>query len=123
MKDHADERRNWQDPETGQCPVADTLQILSGKHGPKVLHVLMGGELHYLEMHRAIGDVSKKVLSEQLSNFETHGLITRTEKEDARRRVGYALTNKGRALTDILSQISEWSWVYNGQSRAVVSHK
>ncbi|WP_213544064.1 hypothetical protein [Vannielia litorea] len=50
MKDAIATTRPWADPVTGQCPVADTLSILGGKHGAKILHCLTAGERHFLEL-------------------------------------------------------------------------
>ena len=101
--------KSWADPITGECPVAQTLHILSGKHGPSILHCLTGGEMHFLELTRAIDGISRKVLTDQLKDFEEHGLIFRSPKNDARRRVGYSLTAKGHALCDILGQLYNWN--------------
>jgi len=99
----------WAMPQTDDCPVADTLGRLRGKHGPKVLHCLINGEMHFLELNRALINVSRKVLAAQLLAFEQSGLILRSEKLGARRKIGYSLTAKGQALCSILSQIYAWS--------------
>ena len=99
----------WTDPVTGSCPVAQTLHLLGGRHGPSLLHCLLAGEMHFLELSRALGGISRKVLTEQLRVFEAEGLISRTPKQDARRRVGYALTPRGQALGVIIAQLYDWS--------------
>lgn len=98
----------WSDPETGDCPVADTLRILGGKHRPSILHCLTSGERHFLELTRSLG-ISRKVLVEQLRGLEEYGLVERVQKEDARRRVGYSPTEKGAALAVIVSQMFDWA--------------
>lgn len=102
----------WVVPETGDCPVARTLRVIGGKHKPSILHCLMGGEQHFLELTRRLGGISRKVLVEQLRDLEAAGLVTRVQKTDARRRVGYALSDKGRALGEIVSQIYGWAERY-----------
>ena len=99
----------WTDPGTDTCPVADTLHLLSGKHGPAILHCLTVGELHFLELQRAVAGISRKVLTDQLRVFEENGLVARIPKQDARSRVGYSLTDKGRALGGILDQLLDWN--------------
>lgn len=112
MKDTIDPSRPWAIPETGDCPVADALRLLGGKHAAKVLHCLVAGEMHFLELTRAMPDISRKVLTAQLGEFEHTGLVSRVEKQDARRRVGYSLTPKGRALAVILAQLYDWGLTY-----------
>lgn len=106
------ESRPWADPATGQCPVAETLRTLGGKHGPHVLHCLAGGELYFLELVRALDGISHKVLTDQLKDFEKSGLVARSLKNDSRRRVGYSLTAKGKALGSILVQLNGWHQAY-----------
>ncbi|MEJ1992202.1 MAG: helix-turn-helix domain-containing protein [Maritimibacter sp.] len=113
MKDGSPTIRPWTDPLTGQCPVADTLRILGGKHGARILHCLTAGELHFLELQREMEGVSRKVLRAQLREFEESGLVVRTPKRDARQRVGYALTPKGSALGDILGQLYDWQQTFD----------
>lgn len=112
MKDMSQIHGPWSLPCSDECPVADTLQLVGSKHGPKVLHCLVGGEMHFLELTRALHGISRKVLTDELTGFEKEGLVRRVEKKDARQRVGYSLTEKGHALAMILSQIFEWSKTY-----------
>jgi DNA-binding HxlR family transcriptional regulator len=112
MKDGIPTAGPWADPVTGECPVANTLRTLGGKHGAKILHCLTAGELHFLELQRATDGVSRKVLRDQLREFEESGLVARTPKCDARQRVGYTLTRKGSALGDILGQLYDWQQTF-----------
>ncbi len=102
----------WSDPITAQCPVAETLRTLGSKHGALVLHCLTKGEMFFLELARELNGVSHKVLRAQLKDFEDSGLIVRSPKNDSRRRVGYALTEKGQALGSILEKLFDWSQTY-----------
>ncbi len=108
--------RPWFDPQSQTCPVGRTLRLLGGKYGPSTLHCLMGGEMHFLELTRALEGISRKVLAAQLRDFEREGLVRRVQKHDARRRVGYSLTQKGAGLAAILDQIYDWSQEHPVQS-------
>ena len=110
--------RPWAIGENGTCPVAETLRTLGGKHKPQILHCLMGGEVHFLELTRQLGGVSRKILTEQLRDLQAAGLIRRRQKDDARRRVGYSLTETGRALVPILGQINDWALAHAGDGAA-----
>lgn len=92
--------------------MAETLRTLGSKHGPLVLHCLIDGEMFFLELARALNGISHKVLRDQLKDFEDCGLVARSPRNDARRRVGYALTEKGQALGQILGQIYVWNQTY-----------
>jgi DNA-binding HxlR family transcriptional regulator len=93
----------------GECPVAETLRALGGKHKPNILHALSNGEQHFLELTRSLPGISRKVLTEQLRELEKFDLVERVEKNDARRHVGYALTARALALGGIVSQLSAWN--------------
>ncbi len=108
----------WEIPQTGACPVADTLRLLGGKHKPRIIHCLYAEERHFLELVRALGHVSRKVLVEQLRDLETNGLVERREINDARRRVSYRLSAKGLSLCRILNDLHDWAVANTGYGEA-----
>jgi DNA-binding HxlR family transcriptional regulator len=83
--------------------------MLGGKYKPQILHCLLEQETHFLELSRKIKGISRKILSQQLRDLLSANLINRIEKNDARQRVEYSLTEKGYSLTLILSQINDWA--------------
>jgi DNA-binding HxlR family transcriptional regulator len=97
------------DDDLNECPVAETLRSIGGKHTPKILNCLAIGDHHFLELSRVFPDVSRKVLTERLRELEDIGLVSRMELKDARNRVRYGLTAKGKSLADILGQIYAWA--------------
>ncbi len=101
------------DPASEKCPVTETLRILGGKHGANILHCLAPNELHFLELQRALNGISRKVLADQLRELGERGLVVRTPKPDARQRVGYSLTPKGRSLGGILAQLYDWQQAFD----------
>ncbi len=108
----------WSLPETDDCPVADTLKSIGGKHTPRILHCLTIRDHHFLELQRSLPPISRKVLTEELRHLEEIGLVIRTELDDARRRVRYGLSEKGRGLADILGRIFLWALEYRGMDPA-----
>ncbi|WP_417679505.1 winged helix-turn-helix transcriptional regulator [Roseibium sp.] len=108
----ATRRKLWSLPDTDVCPVADTLKSIGGKHTPKILHCLTIQDHHFLELTRALPGISRKVLTEELRHLEAIGLVTRTERLDARHRVRYGLSEKGRGLAVILGDIFSWAMKY-----------
>ncbi|MBN8181723.1 MULTISPECIES: winged helix-turn-helix transcriptional regulator [Roseibium] len=108
----------WRLPGTQDCPVADTLKSIGGKHTPRVLHCLTARDHHFLELQRTLKPISRKVLTQELRHLEEIGLVARTELDDAHRRVRYALTPKGRSLTEILGQVYLWAVEHHGSDAA-----
>lgn len=57
---------------------------------------------------RAVGDVSEKVLAQQLRELERDGLVVRTAYDGFPLRVDYALTERGADLNEALDAVAEW---------------
>ena len=61
---------------------------------------------------KAVGfSVSQKVLTAQLRDMESNGLVTRTVYPEVPPRVEYSLTALGRSLKPILDAM--WNWGEN----------
>jgi DNA-binding HxlR family transcriptional regulator len=90
------------------CPVETTLSLIGDKWKVLILRDLMPGTKRFGELKKSIGSVSKKVLTAQLRDMESNGLVTRTEYPEVPPRVEYSLTALGRSLKPILDAM--WNW-------------
>lgn len=111
-------KKPWEKEDTDACPVADTLRSIGGKHTPKILHCLTVQDFHFLELTRALPQISRKVLADELRRLEDIGLVNRIELGDARNRVRYTLSNKGHDLAGILGQIYVWAEKHSGEDKS-----
>lgn len=73
-----------------------------------ILRDLMPGTKRFGELKKSIGSVSQKVLTAQLRDMESNGLVTRTVYPEVPPRVEYSLTALGRSLKPILDAM--WNW-------------
>lgn len=105
----------WRGIGDDDCPLSEALRLLGGKHTTMVLHCLVGGDLHFLELCRALPHVSRKVLTDELKALIEAQIVLRTEEGDALGRVRYGLSQRGRDLGDILGRLYDWA-VDGGQS-------
>ena len=80
------------------CPVETTLTLISSKWKILILRDLMPGTKRFGELKKSIGGVSQKVLTAQLREMETDGLVRRTVYPEVPPRVEYTLTALGRSL-------------------------
>ena len=103
------ESRPWRGIGDDDCPLSETLRLLGGKHTTMILHCLVGGDLHFLELCRALPHVSRKVLTDELKALIDGQIVLRTEEGDALGRVRYGLSLRGRELGDILGRLYDWS--------------
>ena len=70
-------------------------------------------ELHlrphrFAELRRLLPGVSEKVLTQQLRQMETDGLISRRDYQEVPPRVEYSITPLGLSLNDAVTVMSQW---------------
>lgn len=97
------------------CPVETTLALISSKWKILILRDLMPGTKRFGELKKSIGGVSQKVLTAQLREMETDGLVRRTVYPEVPPRVEYTLTALGRSLKPILDALWDWGEAYQGK--------
>lgn len=90
------------------CPVETTLTLIGDKWKVLILRDLLTGTKRFGELKKSIGSVSQKVLTAQLRDMESNGLVTRTVYPEVPPRVEYALTELGQSLKPILDAM--WNW-------------
>ena len=74
-----------------------------------VLETLSGGTMRFNELGRAIGDVSKQMLSRTLKRLEQDGFVSRTLYAEVPPRVEYALTDLGRSFLTPMQAMIRWA--------------
>lgn len=95
---------------TGQCPIRDVIGRLAGKWSMLVLVTLRAnGTLRFGDIHRAIGDISQRMLTVTLRGLEADGLIAREVFPEVPPRVEYRLTSRGESLIPHLQGLVEWA--------------
>lgn len=85
------------------------LDRIADKWTALIIHVLSDGTHRYAELHRQIGGISQKMLTQTLRSLERDGLVRRTIFPVIPPRVDYALTPLGRTLIEPLQAICQWS--------------
>lgn len=90
------------------CPLGKAMSALGSKWKPIIVLVIKDRKLRFGELAVRISVISRKVLTDQLREMETDGLVTRQEFKELPPRVEYALTEKGLALLPILYLLEEW---------------
>jgi DNA-binding HxlR family transcriptional regulator len=102
------DRPKWSfDP---QCPVRDVLDRIGDKWSTLVLVTLANGSPHrFSALHRAIPDISKRMLTQTLSDLERDGLIARTVFPTKPPSVEYCLTPLGETILEPLTALVQWA--------------
>lgn len=94
------------------CPVETTLTLIGNKWKVLILRDLLSGTKRFGELKKSVGTVSQKVLTAQLRDMESDGLLTRTVYPEVPPRVEYELTELGLSLKPILDSMCVWGENY-----------
>ena len=85
-----------------------TLQVIGGKYKGLILWSLLDGALRFSGLRRAVPCATPKMLTQQLRELETDGLISRTVYPVVPPKVEYALTDLGKSLHPVLEAMHAW---------------
>jgi len=94
------------------CPVEATLELIGGKWKGLVLYHLLQGTMRFSELRRKVPGVTQRMLTRQLRELESAGLILRTVFAEVPPRVEYALTAEGQSLRPVILALREWGSNY-----------
>ena len=93
-----------------KCPVRNVLDRFGDKWSILIVLVLgSAGKLRFNELHKAIGDISQKMLTTSLRTLEADGLISRKVFPEIPPRVEYELTDIGESLVPHINNLSKWA--------------
>jgi len=90
------------------CPVEQTLTLLSGKWRLMVLFRLGQGAMRFNALARSLSPVSQRVLTTTLRGLEDDGLIWRRMHASVPPHVDYGLTARGAALAPVFEAMAAW---------------
>ncbi len=91
-----------------ECPVEATLDVIGGKWKGVILFRLMDGTKRFSELQKLLSKVTQRTLTNQLRALEADGLINRKVYAQVPPKVEYSLTDKGRSLNSVLTQMRDW---------------
>jgi DNA-binding HxlR family transcriptional regulator len=90
------------------CPVEAALGLIGGKWKGIVLYHLMGGTLRFNAIRKRMPGVTQRMLTTQLRELESDGLIVRVVYAEVPPRVEYSLSTKGRTLEPVIMALKAW---------------
>ncbi|OAT38879.1 winged helix-turn-helix transcriptional regulator [Proteus myxofaciens] len=90
------------------CPVEAALELISGKGKGMILYHLQGETLRFNELRRRLGVITSRVLTRQLRELESVGLINRKVYAEVPPKVEYSMTEEGKSLGPLLDILKEW---------------
>jgi DNA-binding HxlR family transcriptional regulator len=104
----------YQPEPTAFCPrFHHAIELIGRRWSGAILRVLLDGPTRFSDITGAVPGLSDRLLSERLKELEAEGMVVRTVFPETPVRIEYGLTEKGRALSDVIHAVSTWAetWV------------
>lgn len=91
------------------CPVRDVLDRIGDKWSMLMIMALAMRPHRFGELHRAVHDISKRMLTQTLRDLERDGLITRHVFPTKPPGVEYRLSPLGQSLLEPMAGLIDWA--------------
>lgn len=96
------------------CNMELTLDIIGGKWKPLIIyHIGNNSKIRYGELKRLLPNISERVLSRELEQLKSTGMVIREEFREKILRVEYSLTELGDEVLPLLNALTLWGNKYN----------
>ncbi|WP_139990597.1 winged helix-turn-helix transcriptional regulator [Paenibacillus paridis] len=91
------------------CKFESALDILVGKWKPVILlQLISNGIMRFSELQRAIPDINKKMLTQQLRELEHNDIVYRKVYSQIPPKVEYSISDYGKGLSTVLQALNDW---------------
>ncbi len=92
------------------CPIRNVLAHICGKWSLLVLYVInQNNNIRFNELHKAIPDISQKVLTTTLRGLEAYGFVSRKVYAEVPPRVEYSLTERACSFIPLMENMIMWA--------------
>lgn len=90
------------------CPLTNSMRVIGGKWKMIIVGHLMRGEKRFGELKREIQGITQKMLTQQLRELESDGIVHREIFKEIPPKVEYSLTDFGKGLVPLLNELWEF---------------
>ena len=89
------------------------IEIVGRRWTGAILRAMLAGASRFSEILAEVPGLSDRLLSERLKELEQEGIVERRVTPSTPVRIDYVLTDKGRALGDVIRAVAGWAeaWV------------
>ncbi len=94
------------------CTIEAAMCFIGGKYKPIILWNLIDNTLRFSDLRKRIPQATPKMLTQQLRELESDGLINRVVYPIVPPRTEYSLTELGETLIPIIEAIRNWGVYY-----------
>lgn len=101
------------------CPLPGAVELIGEKWAFLILRGALNGLQHFEEFQAGLG-IARNILSDRLAKLVAGDILQRTPDPSDRRKVIYALTEKGQALLPVVLALRQWGEDWGGSGPASV---
>ncbi len=107
-----------------KCPLPSAVTLIGEKWAFLILRGALNGLQHFEEFQAGLG-IARNILSDRLAKLVAGDILARTPDPDDRRKVVYALTDKGEALLPVVLALRQWGedWGHGRQELILVDRQ
>ena len=89
------------------------VELVGRRWTGAIIRALLPGPARFNVLLHQIPDLTDRMLAERLRELDAEAVVVRTVIPDSPVRVEYALTEKGRALEEVVLAVARWaeSWI------------
>ncbi|MGC8608606.1 MAG: winged helix-turn-helix transcriptional regulator [Thermoplasmata archaeon] len=97
------------------CPIVEAIREVGNEWSLIIVRYLSTRAMGFNELLRSANSISPRTLSQNLKKLEEKGILHRNVINTRPFKVQYELTEKGRDLSKVLSDLKEWGnrWIIN----------
>ena len=97
-------------PHAAVCPIYHrAIELIGRRWTGAILSAMLAGESRFSALTESVPGLSDRLLSERLKELEVEGIVTRSVFPEIPVRIEYTLTEKGRALGEVMDAIGAWA--------------
>lgn len=106
------------------CPAERAVRAIEGRWKIFIVYYLLRGTMRFAELQRAVNEgsprtITAKILTQELREMESDGLVRRKVYPQVPPKVEYSLTELGRKLSPLLEALREWGDEADASSQAI----
>ena len=101
--------------ELPECPVATTVSLIGNKWKLLIIRNLMKRTWRFNELLKSLNGISQKVLTDNLRQLESDGIIYRKDYKTNPPKVEYGMTELGLELSKLLDTMAVFGNFYKSK--------
>lgn len=95
-----------------ECPVATTVSLIGNKWKLLIIRDILNGPKRFGDLLKSLAGINRKVLTENLKQMESDGLLIRIAHPEKPPCVEYKLSELGEEMRPLISQMEQWGIRY-----------